>query len=411
MADPIFVQPKAGSGGVTLRSQALIDPATKVGGLKEGVRLELDLQGTAWHTCRVYVVAQFAALSADGKSFTPLGGSAVNLRSINSANDPGNVVGILNSGQSLELISLLDTWFVGRVYASAQFTDVLAPGQQPTASFGAIFNPADFINAVLTPNSQRTTPANAGFKAVVASKIWNMYGGLIETLSQKINIDSGIAVAVIATESGGQASGAAGRMTIRFENHLFWFRWGKENADVYNQLFQFDATVNWQGHQYRPNTNSPWLNVHANQDSEYAALGVARSLNDSLALSSISMGLVQILGSNFAACGYSSIPAMFDSFSTDPRNQLIGFFNFVVNDSVKVTAMQQKDYATFATRYNGSGQVELYAGLIRDYVDAFNSLIVQPSMDSTPPPTTETAPATTPSQPVKGMANTLKKSS
>ncbi len=403
MADPTFVQPKAGTDGVTLRSQALIDPSTKVGGLKEGVQLELDQQGTDWHTCRVYVVAQFAALSADGKSFSPLSGSSVNLRSINNANDPGNVVGILNSGQSLELIGPLDTWYVGRVYVSAQFVDVLAPGQQPTTPFGATFNPADFSTAVLTPNSQLTTPANASFKAVVASKIWNMYGGLIETLSQKINIDPGIAVAVVATESGGQASGAAGRMTIRFENHLFWFRWGINNAAVYNQFFQFDATVNWQGHKYRPDTSSPWLDVHANQDSEYAALGIARGLNDSIALSSISMGLVQILGSNFAACGYTSSQAMYDSFSADPRNQLIGFFNFVANDPVKITAMQQKDYATFATRYNGSGQVQFYAGLIRDYVDAFNSLIVQPA--------TETPTTPPPAQPIKGMANTLIKGS
>jgi len=206
---------------------------------------------------------------------------------------------------------------------------------------------------------------------------------LIDNLSQKINIDPAIAVAVIATESNGQASGASGRMTIRFENHLFWSRWGKEHADVFNQLFQFDANISWQGHLYRPNSNSPWLDVHASQDSEYAALAVGRSLEDTIALSSISMGLVQILGSNFAACGYNSIQAMFDSFSADPRNQLIGFFNFVAHDPAKVTAMQQKDYKTFAARYNGSGQVDFYAGRISGYVDAFNALIVQPTATST----------------------------
>ena len=66
----------------------------------------------------------------------------------------------------------------------------------------------------------------------------------------------------------------------------------------------------------------------------------------------------------------------------------------------------------FANRYIGSSQVEFYAGLIRDNVDAFNSLIVQPSTDSTLPPTAETPPVTTvPSHPVKGMVNTFKEGS
>jgi hypothetical protein len=378
MADPLFVQPKAGSGGVFLHNANNTDASSKVGSFKEGQRLQFDHQSADIIACKVYVAAENVTVSADNKSISLPTGNSVNLRSINDKNDPSNILSVWSGGQSLKLISPLDTWYVGRVYASAQFVDVLAAGQQPTTSIGAAINPADFIDAVLTPNSQRTTQANASFKAVVASKIWNMYGGLIETLSQMINIDPGIAVAVIATESGGQASGAAGRMTIRFENHLFWFRWGKDNADVYNQLFKFDPNVSWQGHQYRPNTSSPWLNVHTNQDSEYGALGVARGLNDPVALSSMSMGLVQILGSNFAACGYGSVEAMYDSFSADARNQLIGFFNFVAHDPAKITAMQHKDYATFATRYNGSGQVEFYAGLIKSYVDAFNSLIVQP---------------------------------
>jgi N-acetylmuramidase len=403
MADPTIVQPKAGTGAVFLHNANNADAASKVGSFKEGQRLQLDQQSGDIVACKVYIAAENVTVSADNKSISLPPGNSVNLRSSNDKNDPSNIVSVWSGSQSLELIGSLDTWKIARVYVGASVVDVLAPGQQPTAPFGATFNPADFITAVLTPNSQRTTPANASFKAVVASKIWNMYGGLIETLSQKINIDPGIAVAVVATESGGQASGAAGRMTIRFENHLFWFRWGVNNTAVYNQFFQFDATVNWQGHKYRPDTNSPWLDVHANQDSEYAALAVARGLNDSIALSSISMGLVQILGSNFAACGYSSIQAMFDSFSADPRNQLICFFNFVAHDPVKITAMQQKDYATFATRYNGSGQVELYAGLIRDYVDAFNSLIVQPA--------TETPTTPPPAQPIKGMANTLIKGS
>ncbi len=33
---PTYVTPKSGSGGLNLRSQPLIDPATRIGGLSEG---------------------------------------------------------------------------------------------------------------------------------------------------------------------------------------------------------------------------------------------------------------------------------------------------------------------------------------------------------------------------------------
>jgi hypothetical protein len=381
MADPTFVQPKPGTGAVFLHNANNLDAASQIGSFKEGQVIEFEHPGIHIHTCKVYVSAENVTLSADGKSISLPLGSSVNLRSSNSTASAANILSIWsNTNLSLELIGTADGWHTARVYVGAEVVSVLAPGQQPTTptvQSGPVLNPADFSTTPLVPHSPRLAPSNAGFKAVVASKIWNMYGNLIEVLSQKINIDPALAVAVIATESGGQASGAAGRMTIRFENHLFWYYWGKDNSGAYNQLFEFDPTVKWRGHKYRPNSGSVWLDVHTNQDSEYAALVVARNLNNVAALGAISMGLVQILGSNFAACGYPSVEAMFNSFSAEPRNQLIGFFNFIAHDPAKVTAMQQKDYAAFATRYNGGGQVELYAGLIRDYVDAFAALTVQ----------------------------------
>lgn len=379
MADPVYVQPKAGTGAVFLHNTNDLNIASQVGSFKEGQRIEFEHPGIQIHKCKVYVSAEHVNVSADGQSISLPIGSSVNLRSSNSTVSAANILSIWsNTNLSLELISTANGWHSARVHVGAEVVDVLVPGQQsttPPAPSGPAIHLTDFSNAALVPNSPRQTPANASFKAVVASKIWNLYGNLIEVLSQKINVDPALAVAVIATESGGQASGAAGRMTIRFENHLLWYYWGKDNAGAYNQLFEFDPTVKWRGHKYRPNSGSAWLDVHTNQDSEYAALAVARNLNTTAALGSISMGLVQILGSNFAACGYPSVEAMFNSFSAEPRNQLIGFFNFIAHDPAKVTAMQKKDYAAFAARYNGPGQVELYSGLIRDYVEAFNSLI------------------------------------
>ncbi len=60
MTDPNFVTPQTGSGGVIIRLAPHIDPATKVGALNEGARLELDAQGAEWHTAKVYVAMSVA---------------------------------------------------------------------------------------------------------------------------------------------------------------------------------------------------------------------------------------------------------------------------------------------------------------------------------------------------------------
>jgi N-acetylmuramidase len=55
---------------------------------------------------------------------------------------------------------------------------------------------------------------------------WNKYGGFLAPLSSQLNVDPGAALAVLAIESSGRGIGADGRMIIRFENHLFFNRWG-----------------------------------------------------------------------------------------------------------------------------------------------------------------------------------------
>jgi hypothetical protein len=241
---------------------------------------------------------------------------------------------------------------------------------------GSPFTLAELQAIPLAPTKTVDAPAGGSSQATLnAARIWNKYGGLIGPLAYKIGIDPGVAVAIIATESIGRGSDSTGRMIIRFENHLFWFNWGKANADTYNQLFQFDPNVNWQGHKYRPtNTESPWLDVHANQDSEWAAFALARGLNSRAAILSISMGLVPLLGSDYYAIGYDTPEAMFTAFSADERFQLVGFFNFIKYDQRQITALQNQDFVGFARIYNGPGQPDYYGGLMKDVADGFNSL-------------------------------------
>jgi hypothetical protein len=375
-----FVAPQAGSGGVNLRSKAQVDATTMVGTLNEGQKLELDKQGGEWHTAKVYVSAQVAG--ASNGQVAPLSGwDVINIRFAPSI-DPSTDVGDLKKGQSLELISgPSNGWFAARVYLSAQFSTVVSD-QPPTpppldgldVPSGSPLTLAELKALALAPAKKLTAPGGAGPAALNAARIWNKYGGVLELLAARIGIDKGVAVAVIAVESGGSGLGPDGRMIIRFENHLFWSYWGKNNAAAYGQYFTFDQNISWQGHRYRPQPGGQWLDVHQNQNSEWAAFNLATTIDATAAKKSISMGLTQILGSNHRAIGYASPDAMFAAFAADEKFQLLGFFNFVKNDQRQINALRNHDYVGFARIYNGPGQPEVYGSLIKGVVDGFGML-------------------------------------
>jgi hypothetical protein len=376
-----FVAPQAGSGGVNLRSKAQVDASTLMGTLNEGVKLELDKQGAEWNTGKVYVSTQVAG--ASGGLVSALSGwDTINIRNAPST-DPSTDVGDLNKGQSLELISgPTNGWIVARVYLSAQFSQVISDQPAPPPPPGGLDVPsgspltlAELQAMSLVPARKLNAPGGAGQAALNAARIWNKYGGMLEPLSARIGIDKGVAVAVIAVESGGSGMGPDGRMIIRFENHLFWSFWGKANPAAYNQSFVFDQNASWKGHKYRTQPNGPWLDVHQNQNSEWAAFNFASTIEATAAKKSISMGLVQIMGFNNRAIGYASPDAMFAAFAADEKFQLLGFFNFVKNDQRQVAALRNRDYVGFAKIYNGPGQPDFYGGLIKGVVDGFGVLV------------------------------------
>lgn len=376
-----YLAPQAGSGGVNLRSKGLQDQSTMLGTLNEGLKLELDKQGATWNTGKVYVSTQVAGASGGMVSALP-GWDTINIRNAPST-DPSTDVGDLNKGQSLELISgPTNGWLVARVYLSAQYSQVVSDQPAPPPPPGGLDVPsgspltlAELQAMALVPARKLNAPGGAGQSALNAARIWNKYGGMLEPLSAKIGIDKSVAVAVIAVESGGSGMGPDGRMIIRFENHLFWSFWGKANPAAYNQSFVFDQNASWKGHQYRTQPNGPWLDVHQNQNSEWAAFNFASTIDAGAAKKSISMGLVQIMGFNNRAIGYASPDAMFAAFAADEKFQLLGFFNFVKNDQRQVDALRNRDYVGFARIYNGPGQPDFYGGLIKGVVDGFGTLV------------------------------------
>jgi hypothetical protein len=225
----------------------------------------------------------------------------------------------------------------------------------------------------------KITGTNTYIERVTAG-VWNKYGRLLGELAAGYGIDPVIAAAVMAVESGGSAFGPDGKLLIRFENHLFYHYWGKDNQEIYSRYFQFNAVQRWREHTFRSRLSDAFEAFHGDQHKEWLAFGQAHKLAARPALLSISMGAPQILGSNHRRIGYGSPEAMFAAFSdasAGERNGIVAFFKFIENDPRNrgIPALRNEDYVAFAEMYNGSGQAETYGSLIAERVRILRALL------------------------------------
>jgi LysM repeat protein len=222
---------------------------------------------------------------------------------------------------------------------------------------------------------QVVMPASPSPIGAVLVQTWNQYGGLLGALCDVVGVDHGSMLATLQVESGGRGSGPDGRMTIRFENHLF-ARF-LANDDLFNRHFFFEPSVPWTRHFFRRDEAAEWQPCHTSQASEWDVLDFARSLADEPALSSMSMGVARVMGFNAGGIGYPSVTEMFNRFSSDIRYQILGMFDYIRGagpTSPMIDALRAGNYEGFAFGYNGPGQAPVYGGLIRNAVLAFQQL-------------------------------------
>lgn len=302
----------------------------------------------------------------------------VNLRA--SATTESKILEILPPGTQVHIWRSQDGWLyvadtVRSGYLHSSYVQVgiepveEQPGEKPQPFPEVPLEPPEAEKIQLGPNPTYTERQ--------VTSLWNRMGGLLKALAAHLEIDPATAVAVLTVESGGRAFDANGRMIIRFENHVFYDRWGKDNAGVFEQHFQFNATQRWQDHMWRPATHEAWRKGHTSQDEEWRVFEFARGLNDTAAKLSISMGGAQIMGFNHPTLGYDTVQQMFDAFSASERDQIVGFFTFIrgrTTESQRIAALQALDFVAFARLYNGPGQAVQYGAAIRTAYNVFYQL-------------------------------------
>ncbi len=364
--------------------------------LPTNIPLQIQKQVGNWFRVRLqtenvegYIHRDFVVLDVPqepiGRITTQKGYATTILNMRSGPSTDHDIVAMLAADSELTILDTVAEWLrVTAVdqtgYVHGDFVLVEFEGTPP----GHFTNPDDpnlppLPDVPLKPTDAETitlvgTPSN---DAARIARTWNRFGGLLAELSSKLRIDPGVAAAVLVAESGGKGFSADGRMTVRFENHVFNNLWGKHNPDFFAQHFKFDSPKVWQGHQWRETTNSPWRSFHGNQKREWAAFEFAAGLDDTAAKKSISMGGPQIMGFNYSTLGYESVQQMFTAFSASEAHQIIGFFNFVqgpATDTRRMLALQRLDFDTFAALYNGPGQAALYGEIIRNLFTAYRQL-------------------------------------
>lgn len=90
-------------------------------------------------------------------------------------------------------------------------------------------------------------------------------------------------------------------------------------------------------------------------DARYAMLDQMIAVCGDKAYEFCSFGLPQMMGFNYAACGYSSAVAMFGAFKQSERAQLQAMARFIAAGPKMHAALKRRDWATFARHYNGPG--------------------------------------------------------
>lgn len=154
--------------------------------------------------------------------------------------------------------------------------------------------------------------------------------------AQEIGCEVAVLRALASVESSGSAMLANGQPKILFEAHVF-----SELTDgKYNITHPKLSTLHWD------------RSLYIGGMGEHFRLQQAVKLDREAALKSASWGMFQILGRNYAACGYDSVQDFINAMYQGEVGQLQALVNFVKSQGI-AHPMQTKDWKTIARKYNG----------------------------------------------------------
>ena len=144
--------------------------------------------------------------------------------------------------------------------------------------------------------------------------------------------------AVAEVESAGSGFDSLGRPKTLFEGHIFYKLTKGRFASSYPSICYPRWTKQYYG---------------KTRDAEFARLQQAISLDRNAALMSASWGTFQIMGGNYAICGFSNVEDFVSAHHTDANSHLQCFTEFVLDRGLS-DELRDLRWADFARIYNGA---------------------------------------------------------
>ncbi|MGH9821642.1 MAG: N-acetylmuramidase family protein [Blastocatellia bacterium] len=145
--------------------------------------------------------------------------------------------------------------------------------------------------------------------------------------------------AVSDIEAPGGAFLDDGRPVILYESHQFHIATKGKFDSTHPDL----STPSWV-HNYGP------AGAH-----QYDRLEAAKALDQIAALSSTSWGKYQVMGSNFAPCGYGNVADFVQAMYASEANHLEVFVRYLQSTGI-ARDLASHNWVSFALRYNGRGE-------------------------------------------------------
>jgi hypothetical protein len=212
-----------------------------------------------------------------------------------------------------------------------------------------------------------------GFEGLDLSmaSIYNTRGRYLKEQSDKLGAKPADLAAVLLVESRGRGFDDRGNPITRFENHVFFRRWGDKHKSDFDKHFTFDPMTKYKGHTFRKDDTESFSTFHLDNAKEMKVLSFARSLDDTAALQSASYGAAQVMGFNHKTLGYPTVQAMHKDFSLGIRPQLDGMISYIKNNKLCMEGIRERDYFKFAGGYNGKGKEADYSKKIREAAESY----------------------------------------
>ncbi len=173
--------------------------------------------------------------------------------------------------------------------------------------------------------------------------------GDLPAAAKVLGVPQAALVAVLAVEARGQGFDAQGRPVILYEPHVMARQLRAHRpADLPEAEAVGVAYARWGTRPYPKG-----------QDAQYARLAAACAIDPECAFRSVSVGVGQILGENYAGAGYGSAVEMFEAFKVSEQTQLAGMLRLIRKWGL-IPVMQRGDWFAFARKYNGPGAIQTY---------------------------------------------------